>query len=337
MNTQSIAGASKKTEPKSTSVECLGSRRSGLRTLALSLISIFCAAAIPIIAGPFDVFDRVRDAVDKAAGSAKDAVDSATGSSSATTASDEEAGRLMLQALAAGSVTPEQEQEIGSQIAGNLLGAVPLVDDQKLQAYVNQVGRWVAAQTERRDSQWRFGVLQSADVNAFAAPGGYVFVTKGLYDLLDSEAELAAVLGHEIGHVIRKHHLDLLRKSSMIGAVSNVVGNRVAGDRPAIQGLIGNGAEIMARGLDKSAEYEADRLGMVFASRAGYDPFAMFKVLEKIEAAAAADSGPVALLYKTHPRPADRLDALADASGPRFDQLAGPTLDQRLLRSAAPK
>ncbi len=305
------------------------------RLVAVVSLSGMCALSLPASAGPFDVLDRVRDAVGKAADTAKDAVDSATGSTSATATSDEEAGRLTLQAIAAGNVTPEQEQEIGSQIAGNLLGAAALVDDAALQAYINQVGRWVAAQTERRDGQWRFGVLQSTDVNAFAAPGGYVFVTKGLYDLLDNEAELAAVLGHEIGHVIRRHHLDLLRKSSMLGAVSNVVGTRVAGDRPAIQGLIGNGAEIMARGLDKSAEYEADRLGMVFASRAGYDPFAMFKVLEKIEAAATADNGPVALLYKTHPRPADRLDALADATGPRFDAISGPTLDDRLYRVTA--
>ena len=309
------------------------SRKLG-RATAFGLLTGMLAATGPASAGPFDVFDRVRDAVDKAATSVKGAVDNSAGDSAAATASDEEAGRQTLQALTAGNLSAEQEQEIGAQIAGNLLGAAPLVEDAKLQAYVNQVGSWVAAQTDRRDGHWRFGVLQSADVNAFAAPAGYVFITQGLYDLLGNEAELAAVLGHEIGHVVRRHHVELLRKSSMLSAVSNAVGTRVAGNRPAIQGLIGNGAEIMARGLDKGAEYEADRLGMLYASRAGYDPFAIFKVLEKIEAAATADSGPVALLYKTHPRPADRLDALADATGARFDALNGPTLDERLYRAA---
>lgn len=310
--------------------------RSALRTPARSMLAAAIAAmALSAAAGPFDVLDRVRGAVDDATSTARNAVDSATPSSS-TSASDQEAGMMAIQALSAGNLTPEQEVEIGQQIAGNLLGAAPLVDDAELQAYVNRIGTWVAAQTDRRDAHWRFGVVQSEDVNAFAAPGGYVFVTLGLYRLLDSEAELAAVLGHEIGHVVSRHHLELLKKSSMIGALSNVVGSRVSTDQPALQGLIGNGAEIMARGLDKDAEFESDRLGMVYAARAGYDPFAMFAVLEKIEAAGNADESGLALLYKTHPRPAARLEALALAAGANFDAINGPTLEQRFYR-VAPK
>src|SRR5512135_2939644 len=108
---------------------------------------------------------------------------------------------------------PDESEEIaiGRQIAGDLLGAAPLVKDARLQKYVNQVGEWVASQSERPDLPWHFGVIQSEDVNAFAAPGGYIFVTLGLYRLLQNEADLAGVLGHEIGHVIRKHHLKLLQ------------------------------------------------------------------------------------------------------------------------------
>ncbi len=302
-----------------------------LPTVAGAAIALF---ALTASAGPFDVFDRVRGAVDEAADTARNAVEGATPSSSSDsgsgiTASDAEAGQLAVQALAAGKLTPEQEVTIGTQIAGNLLGAAPLVDDAEVQAYVNRVGRWVAAQTDRGDAHWRFGVIRSEDVNAFAAPGGYVFLTLGLYRLLENEAELAAVLGHEIGHVVKRHHVKLLQQSSMLGAVSNVIGSRMAAGQPALQGLIGNGAEIMARGLDKDSEFEADRLGMVYAARAGYDPFAMFSVLEKIEAAGNADEGGLALLYKTHPRPTARLEALALAAGARFDALAGPTLEQR--------
>ena len=90
--------------------------------------------------------------------------------------------------------TPEEETRIGRQIAGNLLGAVPLVRDDKLQNYVNLVGNWVALQSGRKDITWRFGVLDTDDINAFAAPGGYVFLTKGLYRRLNNEAELAGVL-----------------------------------------------------------------------------------------------------------------------------------------------
>lgn len=309
------------------------------RRLMQCVVVISAIACIPVQAGPFDVLDKVKNAVDSASNTvnsatntAKDAVDTATGAKNAPTGSNAEAGQLAVKALVAGNLTPEGEVAIGTQIAGNLLGAAPLVKDSKLQNYVNRVGTWVAAQTERRDGHWRFGVIQSDDVNAFAAPGGFVFITLGLYRLLDNEAELAAVLGHEIGHVVRHHHLDLLKKSAMLGALSNVVGNRVAGKTPALQGLIGNGAEIMARGLDKSAEYESDRLGIVYATRAGYDPFAMFAVLEKIDAAGTANAGPVALLYKTHPRPEDRLNALADAAADHFDHFSGLTLEQRFYR-----
>ncbi|HEU5283717.1 MAG TPA: M48 family metalloprotease, partial [Burkholderiales bacterium] len=113
-------------------------------------------------------------------------------------------------------VSAEEEAVIGRQIAGNLLGAAPLVKDDKLQAYVNRVGRWVALQSGRPDLKWTFGVIESADINAFAAPGGYVFVTRGLYARLQDEAQLAGVLAHEVGHVQQKHHLKLLQQQQLL-------------------------------------------------------------------------------------------------------------------------
>ena len=109
----------------------------------------------------------------------------------------------------------EEEVAIGRQAAGNILGAAPLVKDAKLQQYVNRVGRWIASQSERPDLDWHFGVIESNDLNAFAAPGGYIFVTKGLYRSLQSESELAGVLAHEVGHVIKKHHLKILQQSRL--------------------------------------------------------------------------------------------------------------------------
>ena len=87
-----------------------------------------------------------------------------------------------LRALA--GFSQEEEVAIGRQAAGNILGAAPLVEDAKLQQYVNRVGRWIASQSERPDLDWHFGVIESNDINAFAAPGGYIFVTKGLYRVL---------------------------------------------------------------------------------------------------------------------------------------------------------
>jgi predicted Zn-dependent protease len=227
---------------------------------------------------------------------------------------------------------PDESEEIaiGRQIAGNLLGASPLVKDAKLQKYVNQVGEWVASQSERPDLPWHFGVIQSEDVNAFAAPGGYIFVTLGLYRLLQNEADLAGVLGHEIGHVIRKHHLKLLQQGKLLDAGSKAL-SKQAGGSDKVQQLIGSGAEIVARSLDKDAEFEADRIGVVLATRAGYDAYGLPGVLQQI-GHFAKDEGSVALLFKTHPLPDDRLAHLDSAMDDRFDRIKGATLASRLYR-----
>jgi predicted Zn-dependent protease len=226
--------------------------------------------------------------------------------------------------------TQEEEIAIGRQISGNLLGAAALVKDAQLQRYVNNVGRWVASQSERPDLPWHFGVIQSNDVNAFAAPGGYIFVTLGLYRLLQSEADLAGVLGHEVGHVIQKHHLKILQQSKLLEAGSSALSSSV-GNNDAVQKVIGSGAEIVSRSLDKGAEFEADRIGVVLATRAGYDAYGLPSVLQQI-GHSAKDEGSVALLFKTHPHPDARLDKLSVAMGDRFDKVQGQSVTQRLYR-----
>lgn len=230
----------------------------------------------------------------------------------------------------AGGVSQEEEVAIGRQIAGNLLGAAPLVKDPKLQKYVNNVGTWVALQSERPDLPWHFGVIESTDVNAFAAPGGYIFVTRGLYRLLSNEAQLAGVLAHEIGHVIRKHHLKLLQQERMVELGGKLL-SKQAGDNSSVQKVIGSGAEVVARSLDKTAEFEADRLAVVLGARAGYEPFALPEVLQNIGHFAKND-GQVALLFQTHPLPDDRIDKLGTAMGDRFDRIKGLALDKRFYR-----
>lgn len=230
-----------------------------------------------------------------------------------------------------GDYSLEEEVRIGRQIAGNLLGAVPLVRDDALQRYVNLVGGWVAQQSGRNEVIWHFGVIDTEAINAFAAPGGYVFVTKGLYRMLDNEAELAGVLGHEIAHVTKKHHLKALKQSTLISALGQAASRKAQGSDPAVQNLIGNGAEIMARGLDKSAEYEADRVGIVFAARAGYDPWGLPNVLQGLAGLPSGDNR-TSLLYKTHPHPADRLAELGEAVGDRFDGLRGRDVANRFYR-----
>jgi len=214
----------------------------------------------------------------------------------------------------------EEEIQIGRQLAGNLLGAAPLAPDEALQRYVNRVGRWVASQSERPQLKWYFGVLDTADLNAFALPGGYVFVTRGLVELMADEAELAGVLGHEISHVVLQHHLKVLKQSQAV----NVLGNLFAqqqGNSLVAQAAIGKGAEALTRGLDKGAEFDADRAGVVLATRAGYTPYGLPSVLRKIASRNPREAS-LALLFKTHPLPQERLEKLGDAMGAAFDRYA---------------
>lgn len=227
----------------------------------------------------------------------------------------------------------EEEARIGRHLAGSLLGAAPLLRDENLQRYVNKVGRWVAAQSERADHKWHFGVLDTGDVNAFALPGGYVFVTKGLVDLLSNEAELAGVLGHEIAHVVLQHHIKVMRQSRLIDAASGLAGQQMSGDSALVRGALGKGAEALARGLDKDAEFEADRAGVVLATRAGYSPYGLASALRKVGARNPREAS-LALLFKTHPLPQDRLERLGDAMGDGFDRYAdGKELAERFPRA----
>ncbi|NOT14719.1 MAG: M48 family metalloprotease [Methylotenera sp.] len=229
---------------------------------------------------------------------------------------------------------PSKEEEIalGREIAGNLLGAAPLVKDAALQKYVNSVGRWVASQSERPDLPWRFGVIESDDLNAFAAPGGYIMLTKGLYRKLSNEAQLAGVLGHEIAHIVEKHQLRVLQKQQLLNIGAGFLSDKYAKDNQLVSKAIGSGAEISARSLDKTAEYEADRLGLSYATRAGYEPYGLADVLQTIGQTNKEDNS-IALLFKTHPHPDERLAALSDAAGIRLDAVKeGKTLENRFYQ-----
>ncbi|HWM41825.1 MAG TPA: M48 family metallopeptidase [Burkholderiales bacterium] len=226
-----------------------------------------------------------------------------------------------------------EEISIGRDVASRLLGAAPLVDDPALQRYINQVGRWLALQTERSDLPWQFGVLDSPNLNAFAMPGGTIFITRGLLERMRSEAELGGVLGHEIAHVLRKHHLKAIQKGAQTAlagdALSAALRERGGAQRDK---LIAFGAEMYSRGLDKSDELEADRLGVVIAARAGYDAYGLPAVLQTLQAMNPQDSG-LALMFKTHPAPGERLDALGERMQPVLDAYSGQAqLADRFVR-----
>jgi predicted Zn-dependent protease len=219
---------------------------------------------------------------------------------------------------AAIGIDENEEIAIGRELAGRTLGAARLVNDPALQAYVNRVGRWIASQSERAELPWRFGVIDTASVNAFAAPGGFILVTRGLYDLLENESQLAGVLGHEIGHVVRRHHVSVLQKSAAVSAGAKIAqrDNRGA----FVNALIGNGAEVFTRALDKDAEFEADALGVVLAVRAGYSAQGLMDVLARLQSRSGSDDT-MKLLFATHPAPGERLQRVTDAVAPRAASL----------------
>ncbi len=220
-------------------------------------------------------------------------------------------------------VTEEEEIETGGKLISGLLGAAPLVDDQALQQYVNDVGYWVASRCERPDLPWTFGVIDSDGINAFAAPGGYVVITRGLFNLLDNEAQLAGVLAHEISHVVQKHHLKALNKVMKREFMADlmVATTDDEKDRQKLDVLVNAGVQLYANGLDREFEYDADLRGVVLAARAGYDPYAFLDTLNTIDSI-NPDSAEMAVLLNTHPPTGERLIRLADSMDGRLDTYA---------------
>jgi len=218
-------------------------------------------------------------------------------------------------------IAEPEEIQMGGELAATLLGASPLVNDAELQRYVNRVGMWLAQQTERPGLPWKFGVIDHPNVNAFATPGGYVLITRGLFQRLRSESELAGVLAHEMSHVLQKHQLKAIQKalgSSILNDVAAQYKENTGSAKADMVGkLVGGGKEVFLRGLDKEDEFEADRMGVVIAARSGYNPYGLVGVLQTL--AESPSDGAFALLFKTHPSPNDRLERLGAAMGDRLD------------------
>ena len=212
--------------------------------------------------------------------------------------------------LATGNVSQKDEINIGRNVISGLLGAAPLVDNTILQQYINKIGFWIALQSERPDLPWTFAVIDTPNINAFASPGGYIVVTLGLYQILENESQLAAILAHEISHVIDKHHLDAIRDTSQ-GEILGTLAVRVTDEkyRKNMQKLVNSSVQLYARGLDKKYEFAADRRGSVLAARSGYDPYAMLDVLTTLTSIQPTDDS-MTVFLNTHPPLSERISIL---------------------------
>jgi Zn-dependent protease with chaperone function len=213
-----------------------------------------------------------------------------------------------------------QELALGPEIAGRILGAAPLWQDSAAQQRVNLIGRWVASHTTRPELPWTFGVIDSPEINAFAAPGGYILVTRGMYELLVDDAEVAAVLGHEIGHVVQRDHYTVIHKQEVAQAGTDALASQInVGGGLAGQFAKGYatryGAKVMLTSLDREAEFRADQASEVYLARSGFSPLSLCAVLQKMTAF-GTQSASLAQLYKTHPPLDDRLDRIDNSVVP---------------------
>jgi predicted Zn-dependent protease len=218
----------------------------------------------------------------------------------------------------------DEEVAIGRSVSAGLLGAAPLTVNAPQQDYVNRVGMWLALQSGRPELPWHFGIIEAPTVNAFATPGGNVFVTRGLVERCGSEAELAGVLAHEIAHVVQKHQLNDIRKNAKKGLMLDLASLKSGGlTGDAARAFARVGMEGYVRGLSREDELEADRIGVVIAARAGYEPYGLVMVLQTLQSMGQNDSA-MAFFLKTHPSPSDRIAALEVVMPASFEQLAKP-------------
>jgi len=182
----------------------------------------------------------------------------------------------------------EAEILFGRELSARILGNYSLLDDEKINRYVNLVGKGVALYAGRTEIRYHFGVLDSDKINAFAAPGGYIFITRGALEKMENEAQLAAVLAHEIAHIVKRHVVRELNirgdEVSGAGGIASLIGGPTASFRGALEQALDDAADILLnRGYKVKDEIEADRVGILLASVAGYDPSALKEFLNNVK------------------------------------------------------
>ena len=222
------------------------------------------------------------------------------------------------------------EEKVGKLAAAQVLGAAPLITADAAQQYVNLLGQALAAQSGVT-YKWHFGVFKSDAINAFAMPGGYVLLSSGLLKSLENEDELAFILAHEVAHVARRHHYQVVQRQRLADQAAK--GLQAVTQDSETSKLAQASGQIYARGLDKSAEFESDRLGVEIMTKAGYDPAAAINVLEKLQRFKGNDPR-AELLFSTHPSPAERLDMLLQAGIDKLPRPSGKPNPNRQARFA---
>jgi predicted Zn-dependent protease len=218
-------------------------------------------------------------------------------------------------------VSEGQEIQMGQQAAQEVGQSIGFVEDPELQAYVAGIGKRMAAKSERPNLPWEFHVVNDAAVNAFALPGGFIYVTRGLLGYMNSEAELATVLGHEIGHVTARHSVQQISKAQL-ATLGLGVGSILSSDIAQFAGLASQGLGILFLKYGRDAENQADQLGFKYALGLNYDVREMGNVFQTLDRASQVGGGGGRLpeWLSTHPNPENRVARTQQ----RLDTLQAP-------------
>ena len=239
-------------------------------------------------------------------------------------------------------ITPEQEYYIGRAVGATILDQYAPYDEQAATDYLNLIGQSLAMASDRPElfGGYRFMVLDSEEVNAFATPSGLIFVSRGLLRLTRSEDDVAAVLAHEIGHVQHRHGLQAIRTSRITTALTStaITGAQFATSQEIAEltavfedSINDVTTTLVNNGYSRSAEREADQAAVEIMKRIGYDPEALIRVLERMDEDWVSD-GPG--FMRTHPAPQTRIEVVRDAIGTYRHQPAGTAERQRRYERA---
>jgi predicted Zn-dependent protease len=221
------------------------------------------------------------------------------------------------------SLSEKKEKEIGAEMHAGILESMPIYYDEELQAYVNRIGQELAKASDRPHLEYTFTIIDSNDINAFATPGGYVYINRGLMAYMTTEAQLASVLAHEIGHIAARHASRQKTAGTAAKTVSNILAALVAyqtGSSQAANAVLDTSAiasTALVRGYGRDMELEADELGASYLAMTGYDPEAVAEMIgvlkdhENFSRLKAKESGEKYRgyhgLFSTHPRNDQRL------------------------------
>ena len=214
-------------------------------------------------------------------------------------------------------VSTEKEKEIGKQAAAEIAAEMGIYEEASLESYVRAVGERLAAHSPRRDIDYEFHVADVEEPNAFTLPGGHIYVTRGLLVLVNSEDELACVIGHEIGHGAARHSVQQISRQAPLNIVTGITSGVVGLASPLLGSLVG-GAGQLASGLvlapySRDQEREADRIGQQLAAEGGWDPAAMatfLRTLQRYEAL-RGESGWQFRFFGSHPSTPERVESTA--------------------------